>query len=181
MQSPRSSKDVKREFGVTRSGDDVIATFANLLKSNISQRFYILQSRSIERGRPKPWRDAKVISNLHWDGYGKDHQTAGTNATIAALVEVFHDYGLLWTPEEYVFYMDGKEVWRTRAEAFRKCPNVCCSVKKSASGAATSPKAQLRDCFEVDYVRVYELTATATGAGKTPAGLTAQHWSRWSR
>jgi len=117
MQSPRSSKDVKREFGVTRSGDDVIATFANLLKSNISQRFYILQSRSIERGRPKPWRDAKVISNLHWDGYGKDHQTAGTNATIAALVEVFHDYGLLWTPEEYVFYMDGKEVWRTRAEA----------------------------------------------------------------
>jgi len=24
-----------------------------------------------------PWRDGKVTFNLHWDGYGKDHKSAG--------------------------------------------------------------------------------------------------------
>src|ERR1035437_2210414 len=62
-----------------------------------------------------PWRDGKVTFNLHWDGYGKDHKSAGSNTTIPALTEGFHDYGLLWTKEEYVVYVDGKEVWRTKA------------------------------------------------------------------
>ena len=28
-----------------------------------------------------PWRDGKVTFNLHWDGYGKDHKSAGSNTT----------------------------------------------------------------------------------------------------
>ena len=37
-----------------------------------------------------------IRDSLHWDGYGKDHKAAGTNTSIAALTEGFHDYALLW-------------------------------------------------------------------------------------
>jgi hypothetical protein len=44
-----------------------------------------------------PWRGGQITMNLHWDGYAKDHKSAGTKTTILALTDGFHDYGLLWT------------------------------------------------------------------------------------
>jgi beta-glucanase (GH16 family) len=38
------------------------------------------------------------------------------------LTEGFHDYGLLWTKEQYVFYVDGKEVWRSAAGGVSQVP-----------------------------------------------------------
>ena len=54
-----------------------------------------------------------IHMNLHWDGYGDDHKTTGSKYTGEGISEGFHIIGLEWTPEEYVFYVDGKEVWRT--------------------------------------------------------------------
>jgi beta-glucanase (GH16 family) len=54
-----------------------------------------------------------MLMNLHWDGYGKDHKHAGSKYVDKSLTEGFHLIGLEWTPEAYVFYLDGKEVWRT--------------------------------------------------------------------
>ncbi len=105
-----------------------------------------------------PWRDGKVTFNLHWDGYGKDHQSAGTNTTIPALTVGFHDYGLLWLPEEYVFYVDGKEVWRTRAGGVCQAPEYLKLTEEIGKWAGDITQAQLPDFFEVDYVRVYDLT-----------------------
>ena len=103
-----------------------------------------------------PWRDGKVTFNLHWDGYGKDHKSAGTNTTIAALTEGFHDYGLLWTKEEYVFCVDGKEVWRTKAGGVSQVPEYLKLTEEIGEWGGDITKAQLPDFFEVDYVRVYE-------------------------
>jgi beta-glucanase (GH16 family) len=105
-----------------------------------------------------PWRDGKVTFNLHWDGYGKDHKSAGTNTTIAALTEGFHDYGLLWTKEEYVFYVDGKEVWRTKAGGVSQVPEYLKLTEEIGEWGGGITQAQLPDYFEVDYVRVYELS-----------------------
>ena len=69
-----------------------------------------------------PWRNGKITMNLHWDGYGKEHKSAGTSTTITNLTQGFHDYGLLWTPEEYAFYVDGKEVWRSKAGGVSQVP-----------------------------------------------------------
>jgi len=102
-----------------------------------------------------PWRNGKVTFNLHWDGYGKDHQSAGTNVTITALTEGFHDYGLLWSPEEYVFYVDGREVWRTRAGGVSQVPEYLKLTEEIGKWGGDITKARLPDYFEVDYVRVY--------------------------
>lgn len=105
-----------------------------------------------------PWRDGKVTFNLHWDGYGKEHKSAGTNTVIAGLMEGFHDYGLLWTPEEYVFYVDGREVWRTRAGGVCQVPSFLKLTEEIGTWAGSIADAKLPDTFEVEYVRVYEWT-----------------------
>jgi beta-glucanase (GH16 family) len=103
-----------------------------------------------------PWRDGQVTMNLHWDGYGKDHQHAGTRTTIPALTDGFHDYGLLWTKEEYVFYVDGREIWRTKAGGVSQVPEYLLLTEEIGKWGGDITKAELPDYFEVDYVRVYE-------------------------
>lgn len=39
---------------------------------------------------------------------------------------VQHTFALLWTPDEYVFYVDGKKTWRSKAAASVRCPSTCC-------------------------------------------------------
>jgi beta-glucanase (GH16 family) len=105
-----------------------------------------------------PWRNGKVTFNLHWDGYGKEHKSTGTNTVMAALMEGFHDYALLWTPEEYVFYVDGREVLRTKAGGVSQVPEFLKLTEEIGKWGGDIGKAQLPDYFEVDYVRVYEMS-----------------------
>ena len=103
-----------------------------------------------------PWRTGQITCNLHWDGYGKDHKTAGTKFTIKEVTEGFHDYGLLWTPEEYVFFVDGKEVWRSKAGGVSQVPEYLLLTEEIGMWGGDINKAELPDDFEVDYVRVYD-------------------------
>ncbi len=105
-----------------------------------------------------PWRDGKITMNLHWDGYGKDHKSAGHSLTVPSLTEGFHDFGLLWTPEQYVFYVDGKEVWRSGAGGVSQVPEYLKLTEEIGTWGGAIRKAELPDFFEVDYVRVYELS-----------------------
>ncbi len=105
-----------------------------------------------------PWRDGQATCNLHWDGYGKDHKKDGTRFTMPQLTEGFHDFGLWWSPEEYVFYVDGKEVWRTKAGGVSQVPEYLLLTDEIGTWGGDIHKAQLPDFFEVDYVRVYDLT-----------------------
>lgn len=106
-----------------------------------------------------PWRDGQVTMNLHWDGYGKDHKSAGSKVTIPELTEGFHDYGLLWTQDEYVFFVDGKEVWRSNAGGVCQVPQFLKLTEEIGKWGGDITKAQLPDYFEVDFVRVYNLAA----------------------
>ena len=46
--------------------------------------------------------------NIHWDGYGTREQgMGGPTCTIPNLQGNYHIFGLLWTPTEYVFSVDG--------------------------------------------------------------------------
>ncbi len=104
-----------------------------------------------------PWRDGQITMNLHWDGYGKDHKSAGTKMKLPELTEGFHDYGLLWTPESYAFYVDGKEVWRSTAGGVSQVPEFLKLTEEIGKWGGDITDAVLPDYFEVDYVRVYEL------------------------
>ena len=104
-----------------------------------------------------PWRDGRITMNLHWDGYGPDHKTAGGKQTkIPEHTEGLHDYALLWTPEEYVFYVDGKEVWRSSAGGVSQVPEFIKLTNEIGDWAGDIKQAKLPDYFEVDYVRVYD-------------------------
>ena len=50
---------------------------------------------------------------LHGDGYANTKSQKSDSIRVSNMYSEFHTYGVMWTPEEYVFYIDGKETWRT--------------------------------------------------------------------
>ncbi len=104
-----------------------------------------------------PWRDQDAINiAIHWDGYGKDHKSAAWKIEAPGVNEDFHTFGLHWTPEEYVFYCDGKEIKRTDAGGVCQVPVYLKVTTEIGEWAGDISKAALPDYFVVDYVRVYE-------------------------
>ena len=112
----------------------------------------------------KPWRDDRTTQNLHWDGYGKEHQGTGTQFRVAGLNEGFHTFGLCWTPEEYVFYVDGRETWRTRAGGVSQVPEYAKLTEEIGKWGGDITQASLPDYFVADYVRVYDIVGGAKSA-----------------
>lgn len=104
-----------------------------------------------------PWRDGRLTVNLHWDGYGKEHQSAGHRFSLPQVLEGFHDFGLWWSREEYVFYVDGQEVWRSQAGGVCQVPEYLKLTEEIGTWAGDIRQAKLPDFFEVDFVRVYTL------------------------
>lgn len=94
---------------------------------------------------------------LHWDGYGKDlksqvHRIEGRHD----LYEGDHSFGLMWSEEEYVFYIDDKETWRTAAGGVMRVPAYLKMTMEAADWAGDIHAEELPKTMTVDYVRVYE-------------------------
>jgi len=95
-----------------------------------------------------------VVHNIHWDGYGEHHKHDGGRAEIPGLSKGWHTFGLLWTENEYVFYVDGKETWRTDKGISKRSEYIILSLEVG-DWAGDISKATLPDSLYVDYVRVY--------------------------
>ena len=106
-----------------------------------------------------PWRDGRLTSNLHWDGYGKNHKSTGTKFSRPGIMEGWHTFGLLWLPTEYVFYVDGQETWRSSAGGVSQVPEYVKLTEEIGTWGGKIQNASLPDYCEVDYVRVYEAKA----------------------
>ena len=109
------------------------------------------------------WTD-KVEHALHWDGYGKAHQSTSFTKAHLGIHEGWHTFTLEWYPDEYIFYVDGQETWRTSAGGVSQVPQY---VKLSGEVATTdavanewwanTPNPKLfPDKFVIDWVRVYK-------------------------
>ena len=83
--------------------------------------------------------------------------------------EGFHTFGLHWTPEEYVFYVDGKETWRTSGGGVSQVPEFAKLTEEIGEWGGDIKKARLPDQFVVDYVRVYDTVDAAASAASDPA------------
>ena len=105
----------------------------------------------------KPSLDDEMNHALHWDGYGKEHQSKAHKFKVPGIMEGYHDFALWWTPEGYVFYVDGKETWRTDAGGVCQVPVYIKLSDEIGKWAGDIKKAKLPDHFLVDYVRVYDL------------------------
>ncbi|NIA14724.1 MAG: family 16 glycosylhydrolase [Nitrospiraceae bacterium] len=107
----------------------------------------------------KPTRGSSIQHALHWDGYGEDHRLAFRRVRTQGLNKGYHTFALQWTPEEYVFYVDGEETWRTSAGGVSQVPAYVKLTEEIGDWGGDITKAQLPDYFYVDYVRVYEAVA----------------------
>jgi beta-glucanase (GH16 family) len=109
------------------------------------------------------WTDV-IHHNLHWDGYGEAHRSAGFNQPIEGIREGFHTFTLEWSAAEYVFFVDGTETYRTNAGGVSKVP----AYVKITGELSTIPNMMSEwwaneaipgyfpDYFIIDYVRVWE-------------------------
>lgn len=102
--------------------------------------------------------------NVFTGGYGLDMQRIHVGGMDGISTDEFHTFGLLWTPEKYVFYIDGKEdgvvtenisaidqfiLISTEARGYRKEDH---RPTKEAHEAAKAG-----DSFVVDHVRVFDI------------------------
>lgn len=97
----------------------------------------------------------QINSALHWDGYGEYHESSGKNSIIDGIYEGFHTFSLLWTEDEYVFYVDGEETWRTTDGGVCKVPLYLKITAETGSWTGMPKKWNMPDSFIIDYVRVY--------------------------
>jgi beta-glucanase (GH16 family) len=103
------------------------------------------------------------VHNLHWNGYGEFHKTKGSGRLMNGQLEGYHVYSLLWTPEEYIFYIDGKETWKSK-DAISHVPEfVILSTEIQDNGWAGNIPTSGYGSFEetknkmlVDYIRIYQ-------------------------
>ena len=111
--------------------------------------------------------NGKVNQALHWDGYGIEHQKASQSMTSWGLYDgQYHVFGMMWTPTEYVFYIDNVETWRTSAggvsdvEQYMK---LTMEVSNATWPGDWSNQTTKPITWTIDYVRTYALpTATNT-------------------
>ena len=109
----------------------------------------------------KPWRTDRIQHALHWDGYGKHHKSVGKKVTVQGVSKGWHTFGLHWKPDEYVFYIDGRETWRTNAGGVSQVKSYIKLTEEIGKWGGAIKKANLPDHFLVDYVRVFQLTDAA--------------------
>lgn len=106
------------------------------------------------------WVDG-ILHTIHWDGYGKDHKSTSKKFTVNGLHDGFHTFGLEWTPEKYVFYVDGKANLELK-EAISQRDEYAIVSMEVGKWAGDIAEAQLPDSFTVDYVRWYEKKGEAS-------------------
>lgn len=105
---------------------------------------------------------------LLWDGYAEGAQVSslvfdlGDNDLYDG---EFHTFALLWTPEYYVFYVDGKPNWATADGGVAKVREFLRFTCEIDAGDEWGPHGQKIGAFdhdggvglmEIDYVRVYQ-------------------------
>lgn len=105
------------------------------------------------------FREKKVQNTLNWDGYSYRHKSSGNVSKADVYDGEYHTFALLWTEDEYVFYIDGEESWRTDAAEAKGTCQVPLYVKVTAetgSWSGAPDPADLPNLMKIDYVRVYK-------------------------
>ncbi|MCR5484985.1 MAG: glycoside hydrolase family 16 protein [Clostridiales bacterium] len=110
-----------------------------------------------------------VTSNIHYNGY--ELKTKYRNVVISKLdndpYENYNTYGLLWTPEEYIFYVNGHEVGRSKFGGVSQAEEyliLSCEIDGAAASPTYGWSGHIKQNggedfsaeFLVDYVRVYD-------------------------
>ena len=103
-----------------------------------------------------------VTSNLHYDGYNEAHKMMGAKdfLTLNNPYEEFNTYGLEWNENEYIFYINGVETFRTDFGGVSQNEEyLILSVEMKGENGVPSNREKVSGKeakFVVDYVKVYQ-------------------------
>jgi beta-glucanase (GH16 family) len=92
--------------------------------------------------------------NLHAFGYGDRHRTVGSKASDVLCSGCTHVVGLEWTPDAYVFYVDGRQLWRT-TEFVTAVPHYLILSSHTSRWAGEPKRTPDSDEVRFHYVRYY--------------------------
>jgi beta-glucanase (GH16 family) len=102
----------------------------------------------------------KVNHAIHWDGYGANHQKASQSSDRPDIYDnAYHKFAMLWTPTEYIFYIDGSETWRTSAGGVSDVSEylkLTLEVSGDTWPGDWNNQTQKPINWMIDYVRVYK-------------------------
>ncbi len=112
-------------------------------------------------------KESEMGHALLWDGYGKDGKVEDYIGSLEQdLYDGYHTYALKWTPEYYVFYIDGKPTWATDGGDVSKVKEFLRLTVEIDAGDGWGPHGQKigqfshnnedNDDFMIDYVKVWQ-------------------------
>jgi len=99
----------------------------------------------------------RIFHNLHWNGYGDHHQKVGTHKDNLPNIgkSGYHTFGLEWTANEYIFYVDGVMTWRT-SQSVSQTPQYMILSSELTGWGGDPALGKFPDAVYFDYVRVYK-------------------------
>ena len=96
-----------------------------------------------------------VSHNVHW-AYGPNQQTThGMQSYLKGVSEGFHTFALEWTPEKYVFFIDGYKFYEVTT-AISHIEEYMILSMEIPSKKEEIKNTVFPDVFIVDYVKVYK-------------------------
>lgn len=96
-----------------------------------------------------------VSHNVHW-AYGPHQKTThGMQSYLKGVSEGFHTFGLEWTPEKYVFYVDGYKFYEVTT-AISHIDEYLILSMELPSDPKDIKNTVFPDVYTVDYVKVYK-------------------------
>ncbi len=96
-----------------------------------------------------------VSHNVHW-AYGPNQQTThGMQSYLKGVSQGFHTFALEWTPEKYVFFIDGYKFYEVTT-AISHIEEYMILSMELPSKKEELKNAVFPDVFIVDYVKVYK-------------------------
>ncbi len=102
-------------------------------------------------------RGEYATCNMHWNGYGVDHQCIGTQYYhVPGIWTQFHTYALNWQPGVMTFYVDGYPYFTYEGPQTPSVPLWIILNNGIEIWHGPIVDSALPNYFEVDYVRVYE-------------------------
>ncbi len=112
-------------------------------------------------------KKSKMGHALLWDGYSKDSKVEDYIGELEQnLYDGYHTYALKWTPEYYVFYIDGKATWASKGGDVSKVKEFLRFTVEIDAGDGWGPHGQKigkfshnnsdNDDFMIDYVKVWQ-------------------------
>ncbi len=105
-----------------------------------------------------PHHDWQQVQHaIHIDGYEEKHKSQEHAIDIPGIYDdEWHTFALEWTPERYIFYIDGEQTWTLRGKWVCQVP---CYAKLTVAvgGWAGTLDASLTPLLgmQVDYIKVY--------------------------